>query len=64
MTVSGRVTHTSPHTVEVQMMVDAEHPFEGAWKRLRVAEAYFLEVVLDSLGQPQSVPSLQVYCSV
>lgn len=61
ITVSGRPTFTSKHTVEVQVMVDAEHPCEGMWARYRVVEAYFVEVPLDQMGNLMTVPPLQVW---
>ena len=60
LTIHGVVTFTSSKSLEVQVLVDAEHPFEQDFSKHRAVEAFFTFVSLDKHRNVQPVEELRV----
>lgn len=56
VTISGRLTYVSRHTLEVELEVIAEDLPTG--RQVQALTAYFVMVCLDQAGRPKQVPTL------
>jgi acyl-coenzyme A thioesterase 7 len=56
VTISGRLTYVSRHTLEVELEVIAEDLRTG--RQVQALTAYFVMVSLDQKGRPKQVPPL------
>lgn len=58
VTVHSKMTYASQSSMEIQVIVTAEHVLkEQCWEALR---AYFVFVALDNEGKPKKIPALIV----
>ncbi|XP_032156985.1 cytosolic acyl coenzyme A thioester hydrolase isoform X1 [Sapajus apella] len=58
ITISGRMTFTSNKSMEIEVLVDADHVVDSSQKRYRAASAFFTYVSLSPEGRSLPVPQL------
>ena len=60
ITVKGQAVYTSRKSIEVEIAVDAEMPFQPRGEKARVVDGFVTFVSLDQQGKTLPIPALKV----